>query len=116
MVHWYIINIKKKSLFQQKKTDLFKYIYFFIIIRVYPLQIRPERRLTDEDINRFVLSVKPIAMLVLFNNYEDDARSVFSSLSLLAPALIIPDLLAKLATASESLTEPHRYHVCIQVS
>jgi hypothetical protein len=29
--------------------------------------------------------------------------------------MIIPELLEKLTLASESLTEPHRFHVCIQV-
>jgi len=77
-------------------------------------RIKPEKRLTDDDIQRFVLSVKPIAMLVLYNSYEEDARAVFSSLSVLAPSMIIPDLLEKLAIASQSLTEPHRFHVCIQ--
>ena len=38
------------------------------------------------------------------------------NLSLLQPELIVPDLLDKLAQASTSLTEPHRFHVCIQVS
>ena len=42
-------------------------------------------------------------------------RSVFKNLSLLHPELIIPDLLDKLSLASQSLTEPHRFHVCIQV-
>ena len=40
---------------------------------------------------------------------------IVNSLCLLAPEMIIPDLLEKLSLASESLTEPHRFHVCIQV-
>ncbi len=39
----------------------------------------------------------------------------WDSLCLLAPEMIIPDLLEKFTIASESLTEPHRFHVCIQV-
>ncbi len=40
---------------------------------------------------------------------------LWCSLCLLAPEMIIPELLEKLTLASESLTEPHRFHVCIQV-
>ena len=42
-------------------------------------------------------------------------RNVFTNLSQLQPDMIIPDLVDKLTTASESLTEPHRFHACIQV-
>ena len=71
----------------------------------------PDKRLTDADIETFVLSVKPIAFLVLYNNYEDEARSVFQSLSLLAPSTIIPPLLERLDTAADTLTEPHRFNL-----
>ncbi len=47
------------------------------------------------------------------NKYFMD--SLWCSLCLLAPEMIIPELLEKLTLASESLTEPHRFHVCIQV-
>ena len=65
-------------------------------------------------ISKFVDSVAPIAWLVLYNNYEEEARTVFSSLALIAPATVIPRLLSTLATAADILTEPHRFHVCIQ--
>ena len=52
---------------------------------------------------------------VLYNNYEEEARSVFSSLALMAPASVIPKLLTTLSTSKDILTEPHRFHVCIQV-
>ena len=39
-------------------------------------KVAPEKRLTDEDIKEFVLSVKPIAFHVLYNSYEDEARYV----------------------------------------
>ena len=65
-------------------------------------------------ISKFVDSVAPIAWLVLYNNYEEEARTVFSSLALVAPATVIPRLLSTLATAADILTEPHRFHVCIQ--
>ena len=94
------------------------------------LKVPPDKRLTDDDIRKFVLSVKPIAFMVtiqsvfvvslfhffqvLYNNYEDEARSVFQSLSLLAPDIVIPPLIERLETAKDTLTEPHRFHVCVQ--
>jgi len=77
-------------------------------------KVPPDKQLTDTDIEIFVSSVKPIAFLVLYNNYEDEARSVFQSLALLSPSTIIPPLLDRLAVAADTLTEPHRFHVCIQ--
>lgn len=77
-------------------------------------KIPPDKRLTDQDVETFVAGVSPVAWLVLYNNYEEEARSVFSSLALLAPHSIIPPLLDTLQTAAAVLTEPHRLHVCIQ--
>ena len=73
-----------------------------------------EARLRDSDISEFVEGVADIAWLVLYNNYEEEARSVFSSLALIAPDKVIPRLLTTLSTAADILTEPHRFHVCIQ--
>jgi proteasome activator subunit 4 len=77
-------------------------------------KVPPDKRLTDRDIEAFVLAVKPIAFLVLYNNFEEEARAVFQSLALLAPATIIPPLLDRLEAAKDTLTEPHRFHVCVQ--
>ena len=46
--------------------------------------------------------------------YSQEARTVFSSLALLAPTSVLPRLLSTLATAAENPTQPHRFHVCIQ--
>ena len=46
--------------------------------------------------------------------YSQEARTVFSSLALLAPTSVLPRLLFTLATAAENPTQPHRFHVCIQ--
>jgi len=78
-------------------------------------KVPPDKRLTDDDISTFVASVHKIAFLVLYNNYEDEARSVFQSLALLSPDTIIPPLMDRLETAKDTLTEPHRFHVCVQV-
>jgi len=79
-------------------------------------KVAADKRLTDSDIAEFVQSVRPIAFLVLYNNFEDEARSVFQSLSLLAPDTIVPPLLDRLETAKDTLTEPHRFHVCVQAT
>ena len=78
-------------------------------------KVPEDRRLREEDITQFVEAVTPIAWMVLYNNYEEEARSVFSSLALVAPASVIPKLLNTLSTSKDILTEPHRFHVCIQV-
>lgn len=77
-------------------------------------KIPQEKRLRDSDITEFVDCVAPIAWLVLYNNFEEEARSVFSSLALISPGTIIPRLLDTLSTAADILTEPHRFHVCVQ--
>ena len=77
-------------------------------------KIPQEKRLRDSDITEFVDCVAPIAWLVLYNNFEEEARSVFSSLALISPGTIIPRLLDTLSTAAVILTEPHRFHVCVQ--
>ena len=74
-----------------------------------------DKRLREEDISQFVEAVTPIAWMVLYNNYEEEARNVFSSLALVSPASVIPKLLETLSTSKDILTEPHRFHVCIQV-
>jgi hypothetical protein len=77
-------------------------------------KVPPDKSLTDKDIELIVTTSKPIAFLVLYNNFEDEARSVFQSLALLSPAPIIPPLLDRLTVAADTLTELHRFHVCIQ--
>ena len=77
-------------------------------------KIPVEVRLREKDIEDFVSAVSPIAWLVLYNNYEDEARSVFSSLALISPDTVIPRLLQQMSSSADMITEPHRLHVCIQ--
>ena len=77
-------------------------------------KIPVELRLQENDITEFVSAVAPIAWLVLYNNYEEEARSVFSSLALIAPDTVIPRLLQQMSNSADVITEPHRLHVCIQ--
>jgi hypothetical protein len=46
-------------------------------------RVAPEKRLRDEDIAAFVAAVKPVAFHVLYNSYEEEARSVFNRFELL---------------------------------
>ena len=83
-------------------------------INKFETKIPVEKRLRDSDVDEFVEAVTPIAWLVLYNSYEEEARTMFSSLALISPSTIIPRLLNTLSTAADILTEPHRFHVCIQ--
>ena len=79
----------------------------------YPCRIPEKSRLTDDDIDAFVHSVKPIAFHLLYNAFEDDRRMVFNILATLRPELIVPPLLEKLNSAFDTLTQPHRFTACI---
>ena len=72
-----------------------------------------DKRLTDEDVEHFIKSLLPVAFHMLFNPYDEERKSVFNVLSMIRPDLIIPPLLERLQSASESLTEPHRFTACL---
>ena len=67
-----------------------------------------EKRLTDEDVDHFVQSLIPVVFHILYNPFEEERKAIFHSLATIRPDLIIPPLLERLQSASESLTEPHR--------
>ena len=68
-----------------------------------------DKRLTDDDVEHFIKSLIPVTFHMLFNPFDEERRNVFNILSTIRPDLIIPPLLERLQSASESLTEPHRY-------
>lgn len=72
-----------------------------------------DKRLTDEDISRFVQSLLPIVFHVLYNPYDEERKNIFNILSTLRPSMVLPPLLEKLHVASETLTEPHRLTACV---
>jgi len=77
-------------------------------------RVADDKKLTDQDILHFVTSLKPIAFHVLHNANEDLTRNVFNCLATLAPDKILPELLEKLHEATNTLTEPHKFTVCVQ--
>ncbi len=81
--------------------------------RKWPPRVPPEKRLTDADVDAFVRSIKPIAMHVMYNPFDDAKKVMFNVLATLRPQMILPTLFDRLQSASESLTEPHRFTACI---
>ncbi|XP_046617317.1 proteasome activator complex subunit 4-like [Neodiprion virginianus] len=66
-------------------------------------------KLTDEDVDRFVLSIKPLAMTAMFGKMGGiDAGQALQYLATMRPKLIIPDVLERLYSVLDSLTEPHK--------
>ena len=84
-------------------------------MNVFHWKVADDKKLTDQDILHFVTSLKPIAFHVLHNANEDLTRNVFNCLATLAPSQILPELLEKLHEATNTLTEPHKFTVCVQV-
>jgi len=80
----------------------------------WPSRVAEDKKLSDQDILHFVTSLKPIAFHVLHNANEDLTRNVFNCLATLAPGEILPELLEKLHEATNTLTEPHKFTVCVQ--
>lgn len=72
-----------------------------------------DKKLTDDDISNFVTSLLPISFHILYNNYEDERKTIFNILSTLRPNLILPLLLEKAFGSIETVTEPHRLTACV---
>ncbi|XP_046740797.1 proteasome activator complex subunit 4-like [Diprion similis] len=66
-------------------------------------------KLTDEDVDRFVLSIKPLVMTAMFGKMGGfEASQALQYLATMRPKLIIPDVLERLYSVLDSLTEPHK--------
>ena len=50
---------------------------------------------------------------VLYNPFDEDRKAIFNTLATIRPDLVLPNLLERLQSASESLTEPHRFTACL---
>ena len=74
-----------------------------------------EKRLTDSDVENFILGLKPVIFHMVFNEEFDGERHVvFNSLSTIRPDLIIPTLIEKFKNSMDtSMTEPHRFTACL---
>ncbi|XP_012258033.2 proteasome activator complex subunit 4B-like [Athalia rosae] len=66
-------------------------------------------KLTDDDVDNFVKSIKPVAMAAMFGRMGGmDAGQALQHLATMRPNLIIPDVLERLYSVLDSVTEPHK--------
>ncbi|GAB1609586.1 proteasome activator complex subunit 4-like [Argonauta hians] len=75
----------------------------------------PDRnKLTEEDISKFVKSIKPVVFMAMFGKYGvHDAASALKHLACLRPEIILPAFLERMYPSMETLTEPHRLIACL---
>ncbi|KAL3286253.1 hypothetical protein HHI36_000763 [Cryptolaemus montrouzieri] len=101
-----------------KLKELINKLSFYFVGRVYFERYRPKSwekevpedfKLSDADIDRFVVILKPCLELAMFSRrISSDVNYTFQHLASLRPHLIIPMTLEKLYASLDSLTEPHR--------
>jgi len=66
-------------------------------------------KLTDNDVDAFVKSMLPVAMTAMFNKFGvNDACHALQYLATMRPNLVIPDMLERMYSTFDSLTEPHK--------
>lgn len=66
-------------------------------------------KLTDSDVDAFVKSILPVAMTAMFNKFcVNDACQALQQLATMRPNLVIPDMLERMQSTFDSLTEPHK--------
>ncbi|KAI4490320.1 hypothetical protein M0802_010697 [Mischocyttarus mexicanus] len=65
-------------------------------------------KLTDEDIDAFVKSMMPLTMASMFNKFNANPCSALKYLATIRPNLVIPQVVDKMYSALDSLTEPHK--------
>ncbi|EFN87710.1 proteasome activator complex subunit 4B [Harpegnathos saltator] len=66
-------------------------------------------KLTDNDVDAFVKSMLPLAMTAMFSKFGvNDACHALQHLAAMRPNLVIPDMLERMYSTFDSLTEPHK--------
>ena len=72
-------------------------------------QISEDKKITDEEITRFVKIVMPVVLHgMYFRANLDVYGKILQNLAFLRPELVIPPVLERLFTAFDTLTEPHK--------
>ena len=72
------------------------------------------QRLSDSDIEEFILCLKPVMFHMMFNEkFDYTSKPVFNILSTIRPDLVIPTLLEKFKSSIVSLTESHSLKSCL---
>ncbi|KAI5747715.1 hypothetical protein M8J77_017735 [Diaphorina citri] len=78
-------------------------------------EIPEHKKLTEEDITRFVLSMQPVIMQAMFSRFAlNDTVKALQSLALLRPAIVIPPLIERMYYTLDSITEPHKLTCVMQ--
>ena len=73
-----------------------------------------DKRLSDSDIEEFILCLKPVIFHMMFNEkFNYSIKPVFNILSTIRPDLVIPTLLEKFKSSILSLTESHSLKACL---
>lgn len=71
--------------------------------------IPDSHKLTDADIDAFVKAVMPVAMTAMFSRIGmSDACKALNHLATVRPNLVIPDVIERMYSTLDSLTEPHK--------
>ncbi|CAJ0582017.1 unnamed protein product, partial [Mesorhabditis spiculigera] len=71
--------------------------------------VPPEMFLTDAQIERYVMAMKPCLSLVIFSKKKTEfIPFIVRDLTLLAPHIVIPVILELVYPAIQTVTEPHR--------
>ncbi|XP_039314530.1 proteasome activator complex subunit 4 isoform X2 [Solenopsis invicta] len=71
--------------------------------------IPDENKLTDSDVDAFVMTMLPVVMTAMFNKFcINEACQALQYLATIRPSLVIPDMLERMQSTFDSLTEPHK--------
>ncbi|GLH02190.1 Proteasome activator complex subunit 4 [Gryllus bimaculatus] len=71
-------------------------------------------KLTEDDITRFVLSVKPVAMQAMFSKMGLEVSQAMQHLATLRPQLIIPEIVESVYANLETVVQPHKFQAALQ--
>lgn len=78
-------------------------------------EVPKHKKLTEKDIDRFVLSMQPVIMQAMFSRFAlNDTVKALQSLALLRPEIIIPPLIERMYYTLDSITEPHKLTCVMQ--
>lgn len=72
-------------------------------------------KLTDACLTAFVECMKPVALQAMYSRMNsNDVAKIFKTLADLCPQLIIEDVICRVTTTLESVTEPHKMTAALQ--
>lgn len=73
-------------------------------------------KLTEKDITDFVECLKPVALQAMYSSISpNDAAKLFKNLADLRPELILPEVILRVQTTIDSVTEPMKYTNALQI-